>query len=235
MFWGAPLVASEIETGTHQLAWTQTVTRRRWLAAKAGWILLAAAVWGAAMSALVTWWSGPVNAVNESRFNLGHFDTQGFVPIGYAVFAVALGIAAGAVLRRVLPALAVTLGVFTAVRFAVDYGLRQHYLSPLTRTFPLGGQSVASGSFWTIGTRVLTPLGHTSDGINLSSLPAACRALIGRDPLTQCLGAHGWRIASTYQPASRFWAFQGIETAVYLGLAAALLVLAFRVVARIDG
>ena len=234
VFWGAPLVAGEIEAGTHQLAWSQTVTRRRWLAAKAAWTLAGAAVWGAAMSALITWWSGPVNAVNESRFNLGHFDTQGLVPVGYAVFAVALGLTTGAVLRRVLPALAVTLGVFTAVRFAIDYGLRQHYLLPVTKTLALGTPSVASGSFWTIGTRILTPLGQTSDGINLSTLPAACKAFIGRDPLTQCLGAHGWRIATTYQPASRFWTFQGIETAIYLGMAVALLAVCFRVVARVD-
>jgi ABC-type transport system involved in multi-copper enzyme maturation permease subunit len=236
LFWGAPLVASEIEAGTHQLAWTQTVTRRRWLAAKAGWILLAAAVWGAAMSALVTWWSGPVNAINESRFNLGHFDTQGIVPIGYAVFAVALGITVGAVLRRVLPALAVTLGVFTTVRFAIDYGIRQHYVTPLTKVLPLGGQAaIASGSFWMIGSRIITPLGQASDGINLSTLPAACRGLVNREPVTQCLGTHGWRIVSTYQPSSRFWAFQGIETAIYVGLALGLLALSFRVVARTDG
>src|SRR5215467_2497415 len=33
---GAPLVAHEFETGTNQFAWTQTITRRRWLAVKAG-------------------------------------------------------------------------------------------------------------------------------------------------------------------------------------------------------
>jgi hypothetical protein len=32
MFWGAPLVAREFETGTYRLAWTQGVTRTRWLA-----------------------------------------------------------------------------------------------------------------------------------------------------------------------------------------------------------
>ena len=32
MFWGAPLVAGELEAGTHRLAWTQSVSRTRWLA-----------------------------------------------------------------------------------------------------------------------------------------------------------------------------------------------------------
>ena len=108
VFWGGPLVAGELETGTNQFAWMQSVTRSRWLAVKVGWVLLAAAVWGGAVSALVTWWSGPVNALEHQDFQPGQFDIQGIVPVGYAVFAVALGIAAGTLLRRTLPALAIT-------------------------------------------------------------------------------------------------------------------------------
>jgi ABC-type transport system involved in multi-copper enzyme maturation permease subunit len=55
VFWGGPLVARELETGTSQFAWVQSITRRRWLTVKVGWILLAAAAWGGAVSALVTW------------------------------------------------------------------------------------------------------------------------------------------------------------------------------------
>ena len=55
LFFGAPLVAAEAEAGTTQFAWMQSVTRRRWVAVKVGWMLLAAAVWGGAISALVTW------------------------------------------------------------------------------------------------------------------------------------------------------------------------------------
>ena len=62
MLWGAPLVASELEARTSDFAWTQSVTRTRWLAVKAGWLLLAAVACGGAVSALTTWWSGPINA-----------------------------------------------------------------------------------------------------------------------------------------------------------------------------
>jgi hypothetical protein len=34
IFWGAPLIGRELETGTHQLAWNQSVMRTRWLAVK---------------------------------------------------------------------------------------------------------------------------------------------------------------------------------------------------------
>ena len=42
MFWGAPLIAHELETGTFRLAWTQSVSRRRWLLVKMGLVGLAA-------------------------------------------------------------------------------------------------------------------------------------------------------------------------------------------------
>jgi hypothetical protein len=66
MLAGAPLLAQEFETGTSQYAWTQGVTRRRWLAVKTGWLLLAAAAVGGLVSALVTWWSGPNNALQAN-------------------------------------------------------------------------------------------------------------------------------------------------------------------------
>jgi hypothetical protein len=241
VFWGAPLVAAEIEAGTHLLAWTQTVTRRRWLAVKLAAVLGLAALWGGAMTTLTTWWSGPANAVNQYRFDLGHFDTQGLVPVGYAVFGVALGVTAGVLLRRLLPALAVTLGGFAGIRFGIDYGLRPHYLAPLTRTLPLGSSApVAPGSYWQVGSDVLDPAGHASSGLLLTParMPAGCAHIPpvpgSAQALLRCLGAQGWRQVTTYQPAGRFWAFQGIETAIYLALAAVLVVVAFEVVRRRD-
>jgi hypothetical protein len=58
LFWGAPLPAREFEDGTHGLAWTQGVTRGRWLSRTIAWALLAAAVWGGTLAALVSWWRG---------------------------------------------------------------------------------------------------------------------------------------------------------------------------------
>ncbi|HEY7265945.1 MAG TPA: ABC transporter permease, partial [Trebonia sp.] len=116
ILWGAPLVAHELETRTIDFAWTQSVTRTRWLTVKAGWLLLAAAVCGGVITGLTTWWSGPDNAQHASAFDPGHFDTQGIVPVGYALFAMALGIAAGTVARRTLPAIAATLGGFIGLR-----------------------------------------------------------------------------------------------------------------------
>ena len=55
---------------------------------------------------------------------------------GYAVFAVALGIATGALIRRVVPAIGVTLVGFVAVRATFDLWLRPHYLAAVTHVCP---------------------------------------------------------------------------------------------------
>src|ERR1700691_2921885 len=116
LLWGAPMVAHELETGTNQFAWTQSVTRWRWLVAKTGWMLLAAGVIAGIAATLVTWWSGPDHALNADAFMANRFDLIDIVPIAYAIFAMALGICAGAVLRRTVPALGVMLAVFVGLR-----------------------------------------------------------------------------------------------------------------------
>ena len=255
---GAPLLAHEFETGTAQYAWTQSITRRRWLAVKTGWPLLAAAAIGGIVSALVTWWSGPNNALQANAFNPGRFDIMGIAPVGYAVFAVALGIAAGALLRRTLPAIAVTLAGFIAVRAVVFFLLRSHFMTAVTSYFPVGGGFTAAGSSWQLasgyvganGQPISIPLstnGAVIGGANgialpVSSLPAQCQAAAGSGPLTRatyhavlsCAQAHGIRGYLTYQPSSRYWAFQGIETGIFLLLAAALIAVTFAVVSRRD-
>ena len=115
LFWGAPLLAKEFEEGTNGLAWTQGVTRCRWLRSNLTWAILAAAVWGAAVTGVVTWWSLAEVSLGRSRLGPGPFDVQGIVPVAYSVFAVVLGISVGSTIRRVLPAMATTLATFAAV------------------------------------------------------------------------------------------------------------------------
>ena len=121
MFWGAPLIARELETGTFRLAWTQSVSRMRWLLVKLGLVGLASAAVGGLLSLMVTWWYSPIDKVNQGRFGAAAFGLHGFVPAGYALFAFALGATAGLLFRRTLPAMAVTLVGFIVARF--DCGL----------------------------------------------------------------------------------------------------------------
>jgi hypothetical protein len=246
LFWGAPLVAAELETGTIRFAWMQSVTRRRWLALKAGWLLLAAAVWGGAVSALVTWWSGPDNALQLDAFKPGRFDIMGIVPAGYSLFAMALGIAAGALLRRTLPAMAVTLAGFIAVRMVITELVRQHYMNAVTTTHSLAASYTPPGSYWQLAQNIIGPDGQAIStdgngpligGVPLSALPASRQALIGKGGLRavkSCVRAGNFRQFITYQPASRYWAFQGIETGISVLLAAALIAVTAIVVLRRD-
>ena len=114
LFWGAPLVARELEAGTHRLVWNQSVTRFRWLTVK----LLLVGVSCAAVAGLVVWWverwSTPLDDASQLDPRLPMavtFAARGVVPLAYAVFAFALGVAAGMLTKRVIPAMAVTLAV----------------------------------------------------------------------------------------------------------------------------
>src|SRR5579863_7695716 len=183
LFWGAPLVAAEAEAGTTQFAWMQSVTRKRWLTVKIGWMLLAAAIWGGVISALVTWWEGPNNAEQLDMSNPGRFDIMGTVPVASSLFGVALGIAAGTLLRRTLPAIAVTLAGFIAVRALVTLLLRPHYMSAVTVFYKVTSGFTPTGSYWQLAQGVVGPNGQQLaqpnntnyiDGIPASSLPGAC-------------------------------------------------------------
>ena len=235
LFWGAPLVAAESEAGTTHFAWMQSVTRKRWLAVKVGWMVLAAAVWGGVISALVTWWEGPNNALQLDAFDPGRFDIMGIVPVAYSVFALALGIAAGALLRRVLPAMAVTLAGFIAVRAVIALWVRHHYLSPVTVYYNVTRGFTPPGSYWTLASGVLFPngqpidqntTGNVLDGIPVNYLPASCNQTQRGSftPPPSCTHALAqFRGFLTYQPADRYWTFQGIESGIFLVLAVALI------------
>jgi len=252
MFLGAPAVAREVESGTAHFAWTQAVTRRHWLAVKTGWLLLAALAWGGAVGALVTWWAGPRNTVAASQFNPGTFDVQGIMPAAYSLFAMALGIAVGTLIRRVLPALAVTLGVFFAVRLMIMGWVRQHYMTPVTNVYNISqdGFLLPRGAAWILGQGISGPNGPlvipggdiqiVGNGFPVADIPAACRAYLAQggsgvsSKLFPCLTSHGYSQYITYQPAGRYWPFQFIEAGIFVVLAAALIAVAFAVINRRD-
>ena len=244
LLWGAPTVATELETGTNQFAWTQSITRRRWLAVRAGWLLLATAVLAGAVSAVVTWWSGPYNALNADAFQVNHFDVTDIVPVGYAIFAMALGICAGTLLRRTLPALGMTLAGFAGVRLVVALWLRLHYMTPVTVYYKLTAPVTPPGSYLLVTNGFVGPdgkpaaLDYNVPNYNGVALPSACVHATQNSPDPQavlpCLAAHGYRASVTFQPASRFWAFQGIETGIFVVLAAVLIGITFFVLRHRD-
>lgn len=167
IFWGAPLIAGEFEGGTYRLAWTQSVTRTHWLAIKLGVVGLASVVVAGLLSLMVTWWSSPIDRVTMSPF--AGFDQRDIVPIGYAAFAFALGATAGLVIRRTLPAMAVSLIGFVAIRLAVYEWVRPNLITPDYLTVPNAaiaggpdapGQGALPLSDWIISDQTINATGQ---------------------------------------------------------------------------
>jgi hypothetical protein len=244
MFWGAPLIAREFETGTFRLAWTQGVTRTRWLAAKLAVAGLAAIAAAELFSLMLNWWASPIHkAGGYTPFTsgIGSSYIVGVAPAGYAAFAFAVGAAAGLFTRRTVPAMAVTLAVSAAVMIAFPLWVRPHLIPPAQATLALSlpsanlrGSSDGHLGFytsrpaglpgaWIISSRVAAP-----DGRAPSSEPAGPCAT---SPSAQACGAYiqslHFQQTVTYQPASRYWDFQWIETGIYLALALILAGLCF--------
>jgi hypothetical protein len=259
LFWGAPLIAREVETGTSALAWGQSVTRTRWLAVKLAVGCLAAMAVTEGMSLLQAWWAAPIGrAVGQggsgTDFALGQFSplvfvAHGITPLGYAAFAFTLGVTAGALIKRTVPAMAVTLVIFAAVQIAMPLWIRPS-LFPASHTTVVIGRDItlssdAQGNFrlttsslagqpeaWIMSSGAVNEAGHP-----ITAVPACTQALVssaGGPAGVDCLASQGVRIAVTYQPASRYWPFQWAETGIYLALALALAGYCFRRLRRLS-
>jgi hypothetical protein len=223
----APLLL-ELESGTYRLAWTQSITRRRWLVVKLGTTVLAAVLAAVAMSVLVTWWRAPLDHLHGRMENV--FDFEGTVGIGYVLFAVGLSLAIGAVWRRTVPALIAGFAGYVVARIFVQNWLRQRYESPLSTTWHArdGFDKPELAKAWILDL-------HPSDRFGHATMPArspmqACESVgnakggvkvIDPSCLPDTLYNH-----AVYQPASRFWLFQGIETALFAGVGVALIAFA---------
>ncbi|MGV9976484.1 ABC transporter permease subunit [Micromonospora wenchangensis] len=224
-FLGAPLLARELEDGTWQLAWTQAVPRMRWLAAKLVALAGVTVALTGTFTAVLTWFRQPFDAW-EGRFQYDAFDLEGLVPVAYALFAFAVATAAGAILRRSLPAFGVAFGAFLAARMSVALVARPAYATPLTamQPVPVGGTNARTGpgvADWMIERGYADATGHRLSSTEYHELQdAADRA--GTN-LNQFLHARGVQEFGVYHPADRFWTFQLIEAALFVAVAAVLI------------
>ena len=217
VFWGAPLVAREYEQGTDMLAFTQSVSRARWITAKLALVLTAGSIVTLVLARLLSWWYEPFAHLDDGRFTPEVFSHEGIVPVAYTLFAIALGVAAGTILRKTVPAMAVTLGVFFAVRFPIEEWLRPNYLRPRHLIHPAAQGFGTSPDDWNLSSRFVDSAGKA---IPMQHVATLCPP--GTDtPL--CLDTHGFQVLETFHPASRFWTFQAIETSIFLVLTLALI------------
>ncbi|MGW3349736.1 hypothetical protein ACWDA3_41115 [Nonomuraea rubra] len=97
LVWGAPLISREFETGTYKLAWTQSLTRGRWLAAVVAVPIAGASAAAAVTAALPAWLLPPAGG---DPMAWQYYESHGPVPFARVLFALMLGVALGAVTRH---------------------------------------------------------------------------------------------------------------------------------------
>ena len=201
---GAPLVARELEFGTWRLAWSQTVTRTRWLAVKLALVTSGVIVLGAAITAVITWYRAPMDRLTGHFIN-NAYDYEGLVLTAYILCAFGFAVLAGLLIRRSIPAMVAAFIPWLAIRLVVEYVLRPHFQAPLTflQSCPSSGPC-----FGGIGLGFIPPVtGHLGDWVLGQS---------GQSP-NQSGNAY------LYQPADRFWTFQSIEAGIFVALTAVAL------------
>jgi hypothetical protein len=229
----APLVL-DLENGTSTFAWTQSITRGRWLAARLGIAVLTALVAAGVYSLLLGWYRGPIDRT-FGPFSQSGFDVQGIVPLAYVFFALGLGLAVGVMWRRTAPAMVAAFIAYFAARISVDTWLRQHFVTPLSATWGPHSTGPNLQQAWMLDDGPSNRSGHIfSDNFSGFTRCARGHGVI-KSVSQSCLDRIGAGYThSVYQPASRFWEFQGIEFALFTGLAALLIAFAAWRVLRAD-
>ncbi|GAB3729132.1 hypothetical protein GCM10027598_50250 [Amycolatopsis oliviviridis] len=143
VFWGAPLVAAEYERGTTKLVWTQSISRFRWLGVKLGFLAVLATLGGLAFGTMMQRWvdvfpTDRGDTAFTSRFdNPVLFAMTGVAPGAWWLFGFVLGTAAGALIRKTLPAIAVTIAVTVGLMIGVA-NVRDLYADPELVTLGTG-------------------------------------------------------------------------------------------------
>jgi hypothetical protein len=136
MFAGPPVLARELENATFRYAWTQGIGRMRWTVAKLVFLASVLTVAALVISQLFGWLFAPfLKPENMTVVSLGIFDAEGIALAAWTLAGFCLGAFAGMLVRRVLPAMVITLGSYAALAGATVFYLRDHY--PVSTFWPM--------------------------------------------------------------------------------------------------
>jgi hypothetical protein len=237
VFLGAPLLARELESGSFRFSWTQAVGRRRQVvttfAVLAGFLVAASA----GLGLLYGWFSHPFEVAHtQSQWDSGLFESTPLVLAGWTTFAFTLGTLLGAVIGRTVAAMAATAITLGALAIGTTFEFVQRLLSIApavvshiapTTNFGMLNQASYPGyglpGTWLVRAWVTGPHGVL---LTHSALLSLERPMYypkdGKPDPAKWLSEHHYVYSLAYQPASRFWIFQGVETAILFGLATVL-------------
>jgi hypothetical protein len=161
---------------------------------------------------------------------LDSFSLEGVVPMAYALFAAALVISIGLVLRRTAAAIGLALVLFFAARVAIENWARPNYAEPLAERWVEDARAEADlRGAWVFSEA--NELRITGGGQPDPTVVQSCVTdVAGKGLDGACLAEHGI-VAYTnvlYHSASRFCLFQSIEAGIFAALTAALLAFSVR-------
>ncbi len=221
-FWGAPLLAREFEDRTYRMAWTQSITRSRWLTTKMAVIGAVTIAVVASFALVLTWWTGPIDSTG-SRIGTANFAQRGIVPIGYALFGLTLGILLGTMLRRTIPAMAASLTGFLIVRLFVQKVVRSHLIGTESVSVPSFGPNGLGG--WIVSLRTVDAAGNTiSKSVAEGTLTAACNITRATEDVDAALAACAQRVGihdiAQVHSSEQFWTLQTAELGLFIALGA---------------
>jgi len=249
-FVGAPVLARELETGTFRYTWTQGFGRERWAAAKLAQIAVAVTAVAGAFGFLFSWCYQPIIGVAQGLSPLMAitFDLRGVAFAGWALVAFAIGVLAGVLIRRVVPAMFATLAAWSGLAVVTGVYLRPHYEAPVvTSGFKLPAAAWVISQRWTLHgkpvslsavSHVLHKLGAIEVAPGVFGAPPSGSGQTGGgfgqtasqgSPASRSVNPvpylvhHGYAQLTTYQPTSRFWPFQWIEGGCLLALSLLLI------------
>ncbi|MGI5522453.1 ABC transporter permease subunit [Micromonospora sp. CA-259024] len=239
IFWGAPLVARELESGTYRMVFSQSVSRGRWLLVKLAVGGGAAALGAGLLSLVLTAWAQPIDGASADRMNPLVFAARGMVPVGYAALAFVVGVTTGLLLRRTLAAMAVTLLVVVSLQIAAPFVVRPWLAQSVTTVSPLqvdGDYGISmnpdTGQMtlhvepdrrgdWVMSSTAITATGAEFRG-PADMTQCGPGALRDRETCPRWLEKQNLSLKVIYVPGSTFWHLQWREFGVLFALTAAL-------------
>jgi hypothetical protein len=234
VFIGAPLFARELEQGTHVLAFTQSVSRTRWMSSKLVVALVPALVVLVVLQFLVSWWlsaAGTLGPLVNGAFDGLNFGIEHVSPVAYTLFAFALGSFLGVVSRRTLVAMTSGLAVFIVLRFALAE-LVPRLIPTRHVEAALGADlSVRRDGSLVIESGFADAAGRPVPSAHATELNQACKKAAGaigspdvQEKYLACLPKSGIaKLYADYIPESQAWQAHLVDAAIFGGLAVLLL------------
>jgi ABC-type transport system involved in multi-copper enzyme maturation permease subunit len=250
---GVPLVAGELERHTNRLAWTQGISRTKWLVIKWLGVFVVLVLLVSALTLVAQWWAGHtferatlnLNYGSQGRIQPEFFPITGVAPVGYTAFAFAVGAAFGAVIRKVSWAIVGTVAAYTAVSLIMVLFIRPSLAPQVFVASPApqpaqGGvitRAAIETSFesWNLGSGYRYAPGAPNVPGRSSADVEAQRCQndnYNYSPFLKCLADHNLQMGTFYQPSNNYWDLQWRESSILILSTVVLLGIALVAVRR---